>query len=150
MSIINNNSKIQLFYKSNTKLDENNLRNKKKLTVAMISDFFYPRLGGVEVSIYQLSCSLIRRGIKVVVITRAYKNRQIIRYMGNGVKVYYLPVAVLNNEIMFPTLYGLLPILREIIQKEGIDIIHMHQVKIIILRFEKYFFKFYKYLKLGK
>jgi len=150
MSIINNNSKIQLFYKSNTKLDENNLRNKKKLTVAMISDFFYPRLGGVEVSIYQLSCSLIRRGIKVVVITRAYKNRQIIRYMGNGVKVYYLPVAVLNNEIMFPTLYGLLPILREIIQKEGIDIIHMHQVKIIILRFEKYFFNFYKYLKLGK
>ena len=110
-------------------IDENNaLKVKKKLTVAMISDFFYPRLGGVEVSIYQLSCSLIRRGVKVIVITRAYKNRQIVRYMGNGVKVIHLPVPILNEETMFPTIYGLLPDLREIIMTEGIDIIHMHQV----------------------
>lgn len=108
--------------------ENSNLKSKKKLTVAMISDFFYPRLGGVEVSIYQLSCSLIRRGIKVIVITRAYKNRQIIRYMGNGVKVFYLPVSVVGEEIMFPSLYGLLPTLREIVITEGIDIIHMHQV----------------------
>jgi phosphatidylinositol glycan class A protein len=105
---------------------------KKKLTIGMISDFFYPRLGGVEISIYQLSCSLIRRGVKVIVITRAHKNRQIIRYMGNGVKVYYLPVHVLSEDIMFPTLYGLLPKIREIVITEGIDIIHMHQVNIFL------------------
>lgn len=121
-----NNKAINKSEKSNEKTSSS--LNKKKLTIAMISDFFYPRLGGVEVSIYQLSCSLIRRGVKVIVITRAHKNRQIIRYMGNGIKVYYLPVPVLNEEIMFPTLYCLMPKLREIVITECIDIIHMHQV----------------------
>lgn len=100
----------------------------KQLTVCMVSDFFYPRLGGVEVLIYQLSLSLIRRGVKIIVITRSYKNRKIVRYMGNGLKIYYLPVAVLNDDIMIPTLYGLLPKIREIVISEGVDIIHMHQV----------------------
>ncbi len=109
-------------------IENNNSIAEKKLTIGMVSDFFYPRLGGVEVSIYQLSCSLIRRGIKVIMITRSYKNRQIIRHMGNGLKVYYLPVPVLSEEVMFPTLYGLLTKLREIVITEGIDIIHMHQV----------------------
>lgn len=59
----------------------------KKLTICLVCDFFYPRLGGVEVHIYQLSAALIRRGCKVIIITHHYKNRQGIRYMGNGVKV---------------------------------------------------------------
>ncbi len=118
----------------------------KKLTIAMVSDFFYPRLGGVEVSIYQLSCSLIRRGIKVIVITRSFENRQIIRYMGNGVKVYYLPLVLLKGDIMFPILYGLFPFLRYVIIKEEIDIIHMHQVSynftiFIIIKIIHFFIK---------
>ena len=55
--------------------------------ICIVSDFFYPRLGGVEVHIYQLSVSLIRRGYKVIIITHHYNDRQGIRYMGNGIKV---------------------------------------------------------------
>ena len=110
---------------------------KNNLSVCMISDFFFPKLGGVEVHIYQLSLSLIRRGIKVIVITRAYKNRQILRIMGNGLKVYYLPIKTLADETMIPTLFALFPKIREILIKENINLIHMHQV-----------FKIYKYFSL--
>ena len=60
---------------------------KKKLSVCLVCDFFYPRLGGVEVHVYQLSVALIRRGCKVIILTHHYKNRKGIKYMGNGVKV---------------------------------------------------------------
>jgi phosphatidylinositol glycan class A protein len=60
---------------------------KKSLNICLVCDFFYPKVGGVEVHVYQLSMSLIRRGYKVVVVTHSYANRQGIKYMGNGVKV---------------------------------------------------------------
>ncbi len=59
----------------------------KKPNICLVSDFFYPRLGGVEVHIYQLSVSLIRRGFKVIMLTHNYKDRQGVKYMGNGLKV---------------------------------------------------------------
>ena len=40
-------------------------QNEDKFNVAMVSDFFYPNMGGVEVHIYQLSQCLIKRGNKV-------------------------------------------------------------------------------------
>lgn len=39
----------------------------------MISDFFYPNMGGVEMHLYQLSQCLIKRGNKVVFIQLAIK-----------------------------------------------------------------------------
>ena len=42
--------------------------NKGQLSVLLISDFFYPKVGGVEVHIYQLAVSLIRLGCKVTVL----------------------------------------------------------------------------------
>ena len=42
----------------------NNYKN--KLSVLLVSDFFYPKLGGVEVHIYQLATSLIRLGLKIM------------------------------------------------------------------------------------
>jgi len=59
----------------------------KKLNICFVCDFFYPKLGGVELHIYQLSIALIRRGHKVILLTHYYGNRQGIRYMGNGLKV---------------------------------------------------------------
>jgi hypothetical protein len=38
---------------------------RRKYNVAMISDFFYPNMGGVEMHLYQLSHCLIKRGNKV-------------------------------------------------------------------------------------
>jgi phosphatidylinositol N-acetylglucosaminyltransferase subunit A len=53
----------------------------------MVSDFFYPNMGGVESHIFTLSMFLIKLGHKVVVITHSYENRRGIRYMTNGLKV---------------------------------------------------------------
>jgi len=62
-------------------------RKGEKICVCLVCDFFYPRLGGVEVHIYQLSVSLIRKGFKVIVVTHHHKNRQGVKIMGNGIKV---------------------------------------------------------------
>lgn len=98
------------------------------MKICMISDFFYPNLGGVENHIYQLSCYLQRLGHKVLVLTHQYKNRQGIRYMGNGIKVYYLPFKPLSVNIIFPTAgFATLKKIREIIISENIDIFHGHQ-----------------------
>lgn len=58
-----------------------------KHRVAIVCDFFYPKQGAVEVHLYQLALALIRKGCKVIMITHHYKDRQGIRYMGNGLKV---------------------------------------------------------------
>jgi glycosyltransferase involved in cell wall biosynthesis len=55
----------------------------------MVCDFFYPRLGGVEMHIWSLSQQLIRLGHKVIVITHAYDNRKGVRYLPGPLKVYY-------------------------------------------------------------
>ena len=47
----------------------------------MVSDFFYPNMGGVESHIYQLSQCLLERGHKVIVITHAYGERKGVRYL---------------------------------------------------------------------
>lgn len=42
----------------------------------MVSDFFYPNVGGVEEHIFNLSQCLLTRGHKVVVITHTYNDRK--------------------------------------------------------------------------
>ncbi|KAF6390641.1 phosphatidylinositol glycan anchor biosynthesis class A [Rhinolophus ferrumequinum] len=81
--------------------------------ICMVSDFFYPNMGGVESHIYQLSQCLIERGHKVVIVTHAYGNRKGIRYLTNGLKVYYLPLKVMYNQSTATTLFHSLPLLRD-------------------------------------
>lgn len=59
-------------------------------SVSMVSDFFYPNVGGVEEHIFQLSQCLLHRGHKVIVLTHVYGDRRGIRYMTNGLKVLLL------------------------------------------------------------
>lgn len=56
----------------------------------MVSDFFYPNMGGVESHIFTLSICLMKLGHKVVVITHSYDGRRGVRYMTNGLKVVVL------------------------------------------------------------
>lgn len=100
---------------------------KRHLSILLISDFFYPKVGGVEVHIYQLAVSLIRLGCKVTVLTHHRKNRQGIKIMGNGIKVYFNPMITLYDDSTIPILYGALKIIREICYLEKVDIIHCHQ-----------------------
>ena len=101
--------------------------NKKKLSVLLVSDFFYPRVGGVEVHIFQLACSLLRLGVKVAVFTHHQKDRQGVKYMGNGFKVYYRPTVSIHDDTALPAFFGTTKIIREICIKEGVDIIHCQQ-----------------------
>ncbi|PSN75005.1 phosphatidylinositol:UDP-GlcNAc transferase PIG-A [Corynespora cassiicola Philippines] len=94
--------------------------------IAMICDFFFPQPGGVESHIYQLSSKLIDRGHKVIIITHAYAGRTGVRYLTNGLKVYYCPFLVVYRETTFPTVFSFFPLFRNIIIREEIEIVHGH------------------------
>lgn len=98
-----------------------------KHTVAFVCDFFYPRLGGVEMHQYQLAQCLMERGHKVVIVTHAYGNRSGVRYLTNGLKVYYCPLVPFVDQCSFPTCFGFLPLLRTILIREKVEIVHAHQ-----------------------
>ncbi|GAB1598450.1 phosphatidylinositol N-acetylglucosaminyltransferase subunit A-like isoform X1 [Argonauta hians] len=97
-----------------------------KQKICMVSDFFYPNMGGVESHIYQLSQCLIERGHKVIVATHRYEDRQGVRYLTNGLKVYYLPFYPIYNQCIFPSMFTTLPLIREIFIREKITIVHGH------------------------
>lgn len=95
--------------------------------VLMVSDFFYPNAGGVETHIYQLSQCLMARGNKVVVLTHAYGDRVGVRYLTNGLKVYYVPRLPLVLQVVAPTILGSFRLVRDIILRERITLVHAHQ-----------------------
>ncbi|KAJ4973489.1 hypothetical protein NE237_006663 [Protea cynaroides] len=95
--------------------------------ILMVSDFFYPNFGGVENHIYYLSQCLLKLGHWVVVLTHAYGNRSGVRYMTGGLKVYYIPWRPFLMQNTLPTFYGTLPIIRTILIREKISLVHGHQ-----------------------
>ncbi|CAL1137393.1 unnamed protein product, partial [Cladocopium goreaui] len=99
----------------------------RRLKICMVSDFFHPGLGGVEMHIYQLSECLIQRGHKVIVLTHMRGNRQGVRYMRNGLKVYYLPFLPFHDNCTFPTFLSFFPLIRKVLIREDVDIVHGHQ-----------------------
>jgi phosphatidylinositol glycan class A protein len=101
--------------------------NKKPLSVLLICDFFYPRIGGVEVHIFQLACALLRLGCRVSVLAHHHKDRQGLRIMGNGIKVYFNQLISMHDDTSYPILYGCQKVMREIVIKDEIDIVHLHQ-----------------------
>lgn len=92
----------------------------------MVSDYFFPQPGGVESHMYQLSTKLIDRGHKVIIITHAYDDRTGVRYLTNGLKVYYVPFLQIYRSTTFPTVFSFFPIFRNIMIREQIDIVHGH------------------------
>lgn len=50
------------------------------------------------------------------------------RYMANGMKVYHLPhLPILQGDVAFLSFFSSLPLIREILIREHIDIVHGHQ-----------------------
>uniref|UniRef100_A0A4W3I0Z7 phosphatidylinositol N-acetylglucosaminyltransferase n=1 Tax=Callorhinchus milii TaxID=7868 RepID=A0A4W3I0Z7_CALMI len=92
----------------------------------MVSDFFYPNMGGVESHIYQLSQCLLERGHKVVVVTHAYGRRRGVRYLTRGLKVYHLPLRVMYNQSTATSLFHSLPLLRWVLVRERVGLVHAH------------------------
>ncbi|ADM12279.2 GPI-anchor biosynthesis protein [Encephalitozoon intestinalis ATCC 50506] len=98
----------------------------KRLSIAMVSDFFYPVMGGVETHIRYLSEELISMGHKVIVITHKIGDLVGCRAVGN-IKVYFLDIPVLCRNTTFPSLYSNLPLFKEVFDNEKIEIVHGHQ-----------------------
>jgi phosphatidylinositol glycan class A protein len=115
----------------------------------MVSDFFYPKVGGVESHIYMLSQALIRLGHKVrhtylelmhptlanfvhqvVIVTHRYTPDRVgVRYLTSGLKVYYIPIHTIpphSGHASLPQFFASLPLLRCILIREQIDVIHGH------------------------
>lgn len=93
---------------------------------SMVCDFFYPQPGGIESHIYHLSQRLVELGNRVIVVTHAYEDRSGIRYLTGGIKVYYVPFVVVHRESTFPTVFSFFPVLRSILLRERITIVHGH------------------------
>ena len=102
--------------------------------VLMVCDFFYPKLGGVEMHVWAVSQRLLALGHKVVVLTHAYPPttagsvRVGVRVMTHGLKVYYLPVRTFHENNTFPMVFSYFGVVRSIVRREGIGIVHGHQV----------------------
>ena len=94
--------------------------------ICLVSDFFYPNMGGVESHLYQLAQCLLEQSHKVIIITHSYGNRTGIRLMANYLKVYYLPIKPFYNKAVLPTIVGSLPYLRFIFNSEKTQIVHGH------------------------
>ena len=110
----------------------NNGHPSKQHRIAMVCDFFYPRLGGVEMHIWSLSQHLLRLGHKVIIITHAYGNRKGVRYMAGSLKVYYCPIIPMTDQDALPTVTATFPLFRDILIREGIDIVHAHQATSVL------------------
>ncbi|KAF8551194.1 glycosyltransferase family 4 protein, partial [Imleria badia] len=97
------------------------------LSIAMISDFFYPNVGGVENHIYMLSANLIRRGHRVIVITHSHPPDRVgVRWLLPSLKVYYVPFMTIASSATLPNYFTFLPYFRTIIVREHIQLIHAH------------------------
>lgn len=59
-------------------------------------------------------------------MTHSYGDRNGIRYMTNGLKIYYVPIKVFYNQCILPTMICNIPLLRYILLRENIDVIHGH------------------------
>jgi phosphatidylinositol glycan class A protein len=98
------------------------------LRIAMVSDFFYPNVGGVEGHVYALSQQLLGLGHKVIVVTHAYAPDRVgVRYLSGGLKVYHVPYQVIARQDTLPNFFSLFPILRSILLRESIQLVHAHQ-----------------------
>jgi len=62
----------------------------------------------------------------VIIITHQYDTRSGVRYLTNGLKVYYVPFFVIYRESTMPTVFSFFPIFRQIILREKIQIVHGH------------------------
>lgn len=95
-------------------------------SIALVTDFFYPSIGGVETHVKMIGEELIKLGHSVIVITHKYTNY--LGYMKIGmIDVYYADLPVLCPNNVLPTVFPSLPFYKEIFNMHKVDIVHGHQ-----------------------
>ena len=99
----------------------------ESLKIAIASDWFYPKIGGIESHIDELARNLLLRGHEPYVITHDY------RYMGPYVDSFPYPVARFRGTFYFRKShtslgFGQLWGINELYKKVGFDITHVHSI----------------------
>lgn len=93
----------------------------------MVSDFYLPSVGGIELHIHHLSIALIRRGVRVIIITHQYPGSTGVTVAHSGLSIYYLPIPMLpTTNATLPTFFTAHKMLRDIIISQRVDIVHSH------------------------
>ncbi|UKK02922.2 glycosyl transferase [Theileria orientalis] len=106
-------------------MNKNN--TKRPITVLIVTEYFVPTIGGVEIHVYKVAEYLIKFGFKVVIFTRNFGDRRRgVRYMENGIKVYHQWNNGLIPPSTIPTFIDLFPYYRNILIREKVDIVHTH------------------------
>lgn len=98
----------------------------KKYNIAMVTDYFFPNIGGIESHIITLSEELYLLGNNIIVVTHKYNGYLGCQKIGNLI-VYYLDLPIIASNTTFPTLFSSFIIYKEIFEKHKIDIVHGHQ-----------------------
>lgn len=77
---------------------------------------------------HQLSaaCVLFYFRVQIIIITHCYGGSHGVRYLSNGLKVYYLPIKVFYNNAILPTMICNVPLLRNILLREQVQVVHGH------------------------
>lgn len=98
----------------------------QSLSIALVSDFFLPDLGGVELQIKELARYLIQIGHRVIVVTHCRPDHFGMMIV-EGIPTYYLAWAYSASGAVYPTFILDYLEAKEILTKQQIDIIHVHQ-----------------------
>lgn len=76
---------------------------------------------------WSLAQHLIQMKHKVIIITHSYGERTGVRYLPGPLKVYYCPILPMVDQDAMPTFSATLPLIRHILIRERIQIVHAHQ-----------------------
>eukprot|EP00096_Caligus_rogercresseyi_P014415 TRINITY_DN6925_c0_g1_i1.p1 TRINITY_DN6925_c0_g1~~TRINITY_DN6925_c0_g1_i1.p1 ORF type:complete len:424 (-),score=83.69 TRINITY_DN6925_c0_g1_i1:299-1570(-) len=97
------------------------------MRIALVSDFFFPNIGGVETHLYHLANQLRASGHQVIILSHQYGPEHTgIRYM-DDLKIYYLPLVPFYNQCLLPSFCAAtLPSLRRIFRSERPQLVHGH------------------------
>eukprot|EP00375_Theileria_parva_P001720 XP_764395.1 N-acetylglucosaminyl-phosphatidylinositol transferase [Theileria parva strain Muguga] len=110
---------------------------KRPISVLIVTEYFFPTIGGVELHVYKLAEYLIQFGLKVVIFTRNFGSRRVgIRYLANGIKVYHHWNVMLIPPSTSPTVFDAFPYYRSVLIRENVDIIHIHMYMRVFTMFE--------------
>jgi phosphatidylinositol glycan class A protein len=74
------------------------------LSIALVSDFYLPDLGGVELQIKELGKYLRRKGHRVIVITHCRPNHFGLMEV-EGIPTYYLAWGYSASGAVYPTFF---------------------------------------------
>ena len=108
----------------------NEILSKTKYKVALVTDYFLPRLGGIESQLRDLAFTLSEKGHKVRVITATPDNSTYsLKMFENGyftekVGKYHVDRVITRLPFAFPNSFNSQKLIESILQ--GSDIVHIH------------------------